>query len=106
MTHFHHTAPSQYVEASGIGFAYLRFGKPGVVPPVLNLHFTGAIDHWDPLVADGLAANHGDASYFRIPASGERAVSAIWTYETLFGAMAEIRDYVAVYADRVDSIGT
>ena len=57
MTHSHHTAPTQYVEAAGIRFAYRRFGKPAGVPLVLNMHFTGTIDHWDPLVTDGLAAN-------------------------------------------------
>jgi pimeloyl-ACP methyl ester carboxylesterase len=56
MTHSHHTAPNQFVEAAGIRFAYRRFGKPGGVPLVLNMHFTGTIDHWDPLVTDGLAA--------------------------------------------------
>jgi pimeloyl-ACP methyl ester carboxylesterase len=56
MTHSHHTAPTQYVEAAGIRFAYRRFGKPGAAPLVLNMHFTGTIDHWDPLVTDGLAA--------------------------------------------------
>ncbi len=52
----HQTAPTQYVEAGGIRFAYRRFGKPGGVPLVLNMHFTGTMDHWDPLVTDGLAA--------------------------------------------------
>ncbi len=57
MTHSHLTAPTQFVEAAGIRFAYRRFGKPGSVPLVLNMHFTGTIDHWDPWVTDGLAAN-------------------------------------------------
>jgi uncharacterized protein (DUF427 family) len=28
----------------------------------------------------------------------------VWTYETPFGAMAQIKDYVAFYPDRVDAI--
>ena len=52
----HQTAPTQYVEARGIRFAYRRFGKAGSVPLVFNQHFTGTMDHWDPLVTDGLAA--------------------------------------------------
>ena len=52
----HQTAPTQFVEANGIRFAYRRFGKPGSVPLVFNMHFTGTMDHWDPLVTDGLAA--------------------------------------------------
>jgi pimeloyl-ACP methyl ester carboxylesterase len=51
----HQTAPTQYVEAKGIRFAYRRFGKSGGTPLVLNQHFTGTMDHWDPLVTDGLA---------------------------------------------------
>src|SRR5258707_351586 len=51
----HQTAPTQFVEADGIRFAYRRFGKPGRVPLVFNQHFTGTMDHWDPAVTDGLA---------------------------------------------------
>jgi pimeloyl-ACP methyl ester carboxylesterase len=53
-THTHRTAPTQYVEANGVRFAYRRFGKAGGVPLVFNQHFTGTMDHWDP-VTDGLS---------------------------------------------------
>jgi pimeloyl-ACP methyl ester carboxylesterase len=53
--HSHRTAPTQYVEARGIRFAYRRFGKADGVPLVFNMHFTGTIDHWDPAVTDGFA---------------------------------------------------
>jgi pimeloyl-ACP methyl ester carboxylesterase len=53
--HSHQTAPTQYVEASGIRFAYRRFGKANGAPLVFNMHFTGTIDHWDPAVTDGFA---------------------------------------------------
>ena len=46
----------------------------------------------------------GDASYYSIPAGGERSKNAIWTYESPHPAMAQIKDYVAFYPDRVDSI--
>jgi uncharacterized protein (DUF427 family) len=46
----------------------------------------------------------GDASYYSIPAGGERSLNAVWTYETPFEAMAQIKDYVAFYPDRVDKI--
>ena len=55
--HNHQTAPTQFVEAAGVRFAYRRFGKTGGVPLVMNMHFTGTMDHWDPLVTDGLAAS-------------------------------------------------
>jgi pimeloyl-ACP methyl ester carboxylesterase len=53
--HSHQTAPTQYVEANGIRFAYRRFGKTGGVPLVFNQHYTGTMDHWDPAVTDGFA---------------------------------------------------
>jgi pimeloyl-ACP methyl ester carboxylesterase len=53
--HTHQTAPTQFVEAKGIRFAYRRFGKSGGVPLVFNQHFTGTMDHWDPAVTDGFA---------------------------------------------------
>src|SRR5260221_14710359 len=50
----HQTAPTQFVDADGIRFAYRRFGKAGGIPLVFNQHFTGTMDHWDPAVTDGL----------------------------------------------------
>ncbi|MDB5578980.1 MAG: hypothetical protein JWR80_4156 [Bradyrhizobium sp.] len=47
----------------------------------------------------------GDASYYSIPAGGDRSVNAVWSYEAPFGTMAEIKDHVAFYPDRVDEIG-
>src|SRR6202049_3459842 len=55
MLHTHQTAPTQFVEANGIRFAYRRFGKAGGVPIVFNQHYTGTMDYWDPAVTDGLA---------------------------------------------------
>ncbi|MEK7890902.1 alpha/beta hydrolase [Burkholderia contaminans] len=54
-TFTHHTAPTRYVEANGIRFAYRRFGKSSGVPIVFNQHYTGTMDYWDPAVTDGLA---------------------------------------------------
>jgi pimeloyl-ACP methyl ester carboxylesterase len=55
MMHDHQTAPTQFVEANGIRFAYRRFGKAGGVPLVFNQHYIGTMDYWDPTVTDGLA---------------------------------------------------
>jgi uncharacterized protein (DUF427 family) len=46
----------------------------------------------------------GDASYYSIPSGGDRSLNAVWTYEKPFEAMAQIKDYVAFYPDRVDEI--
>ena len=53
--HSHQTAPTQFVEASGIRFAYRRFGKTSGLPLVFNMHFMGTMDHWDPAVTDRFA---------------------------------------------------
>jgi pimeloyl-ACP methyl ester carboxylesterase len=53
--HNHQTAPTPFVEANGIRFAYRRFGKGAGVPLIFNQHFTGTMDHWDPAVTDGFA---------------------------------------------------
>jgi hypothetical protein len=53
--HSHQTAPTQFVEASGIRFAYRRIGQSGGMPIVFNQHDTGTMDYWDPAVTDGLA---------------------------------------------------
>jgi uncharacterized protein (DUF427 family) len=46
----------------------------------------------------------GEASYYSVPIGGERSVNAIWTYREPYAAVAEIKDHVAFYPDRVDSI--
>jgi uncharacterized protein (DUF427 family) len=46
----------------------------------------------------------GDASYYNIPAGEGRSLNAVWTYETPFEAVAQIKEYVAFYPDRVDEI--
>src|ERR1700757_1566534 len=56
MNHTHRTAPTQFVKANGIRFAYRRFGRAGGVPLVFVQHFRGGMDHWEPVVPDGLAA--------------------------------------------------
>jgi pimeloyl-ACP methyl ester carboxylesterase len=55
MTHSHNTAPTQWIEASGIRYAYRRFGAPTGTPVVFLQHFRGGLDNWDPKVTDGLA---------------------------------------------------
>jgi uncharacterized protein (DUF427 family) len=46
----------------------------------------------------------GDASYFSVPDGGARSINAVWTYETPFEAVKQIKDYVAFYPERVDEI--
>jgi pimeloyl-ACP methyl ester carboxylesterase len=48
-------APTKFVEASGITFAYRRLGTPHGTPLICLQHFTGTMDSWDPAVVNGLA---------------------------------------------------
>lgn len=43
----------------------------------------------------------GDCSYFSIPAGGETGRNAVWSYEAPYAAVAEIKDRLAFYPDRV-----
>ncbi len=45
----------------------------------------------------------GDASYFSIPGAAE-GTNAVWSYEAPYDAVREIKDHVAFYPHRVDSI--
>src|SRR5689334_7239349 len=51
----HNTAPTRFVEADGIRFAYRRFGNPLGTPIVLLQHFMGNLDNYDPAITDALA---------------------------------------------------
>lgn len=46
----------------------------------------------------------GNASYFNITVDGMKAENAVWTYETPYPAVAQIKDYLAFYSNKVDSI--
>jgi uncharacterized protein (DUF427 family) len=48
----------------------------------------------------------GDCSYFDIVVGGLRSENAVWTYENPFPAVAAIKDRLAFYPERVDSIET
>jgi uncharacterized protein (DUF427 family) len=43
----------------------------------------------------------GDASYYSVLPAGPAGVNAVWTYEQPYDAVADIRDHVAFYPDKV-----
>jgi pimeloyl-ACP methyl ester carboxylesterase len=55
MTNSHNSAPTRFIEASGVRYAYRRFGATTGTPVVFLQHFRGGLDNWDPKVTDGLA---------------------------------------------------
>lgn len=46
----------------------------------------------------------GDASYFTLSADGRTSENAVWSYEAPYPAVAEIKEHLAFYPDRVDRI--
>jgi len=46
----------------------------------------------------------GDCAYYSIPAGGARSDNAVWTYEAPYDAVSQIKDYLAFYPDRLDTI--
>jgi uncharacterized protein (DUF427 family) len=46
----------------------------------------------------------GDCSYYSIPSGGDKAVNAVWTYENPYTSVASIKEHLAFYPSRVDSI--
>jgi len=53
----HLTAPTRLIEVDGDKFAYRRWGNAASgLPPLFFIpHFRAGLDHWDPLLTDGLA---------------------------------------------------
>jgi pimeloyl-ACP methyl ester carboxylesterase len=49
------TAPTLYVEANGVKFAYRSFGASSKVPLIFFQHFIGNIDDWDPAITNEVA---------------------------------------------------
>ena len=79
--------------------------KEASYPPVLYVPRADA-----DMTALSPTSNHthcpykGDASYFTIFAGGRTAENAVWSYEEPFPAVADIKDHLAFYPNRVDGI--
>lgn len=46
----------------------------------------------------------GDAAYFTLASLGRTAVDAVWSYETPYDEVISIKDHLAFYPTKVDSI--
>lgn len=101
-THTHQTAPTQFVEANGIRFAYRRFGKPGGLPLVFNQHFKGTMDYWDPAVTDGFAQDREVILFNNAGVSSSSGETPTSFQEMGANAIAFIR---ALGLTRVDVLG-
>jgi uncharacterized protein (DUF427 family) len=76
--------------------------KEAKYPPVLYIPRAGArLSHYERTDHSTHCPYKGDASYFTLVDGSRRAENAVWTYETPFPAMAEIKEYIAFYPDKV-----
>lgn len=102
MTDTHVTAPTQYIEVDGDRFAYRRWGRPSGVPLFFVQHFRGGMDHWDPLMTDGLADGREVILY-----NGRGSASSSGTPRNTIEGMAD--DIAAVIRamglEKVDLLG-
>lgn len=46
----------------------------------------------------------GDCAYYSVPAGGEHGENAVWTYEDPYAAVAPIKNHLAFFPSRVDTI--
>lgn len=46
----------------------------------------------------------GDASYFTVSVNGKTADNSVWTYEAPIDSVAQIKDYVVFYQEKMDAI--
>jgi pimeloyl-ACP methyl ester carboxylesterase len=89
--HSHQTAPTQFVDAAGIRFAYRRFGKTGGAPLVFNM--------LGGLIAQELALNEPQLVRRLIlvgtgPRSGEGMASLTPEAQQIFGARYDEPDHL------------
>ena len=79
--------------------------KEAALPPV---HYIPRSDVRMDLLERTDHATHcpykGDASYYTVMAGGLERENAGWSYEEPFEAVAQIREHVAFYPNRVDAV--
>ena len=98
----HATAPNRYLEANSIRYAYRRFGSDKGVPLLFLQHFRGGMDHWDPLVTDGLA---GRRSVILVDGAGVGGSSGA-TPDTIEAMAEDLRHFLtALDVKSLDVLG-
>ncbi|WP_447962620.1 DUF427 domain-containing protein [Nitrospira sp. Ecomares 2.1] len=46
----------------------------------------------------------GDESYFTVSVNGKTAENAAWTFESPLVSVADIKDYITFYSEKMDAI--
>ena len=72
-------------------------------PPVQYLPLTDVDESFlQPTDNASYCPYKGDAGYYSIRVGEHESVNTVWTYHDPYAPVAEIKDHVAFYADRVD----
>ncbi|KRD18336.1 alpha/beta hydrolase [Acidovorax sp. Root267] len=104
MSDTHLTVPTRFVEVDGDRFAYRRWGNTATDQPPLFMiqHFRGGMDHWDPVMTDGLAAGREVILY-----NGRGVASSLGKPRTRIEHMADDAAAVirALGLQKVDVLG-
>ncbi len=88
--------------ADSSGALVLREGR---YPPVLYIPRADANMRLYRRTAHSTHCPHkGDAVYFSLSVGERNAENAVWTYESPFAGVEQIKDHLAFYPDRVDRI--
>ncbi|MDF0543963.1 alpha/beta hydrolase [Sphingobium sp. H39-3-25] len=98
----HNTAPTQFVEADGVRYAYRRFGAETGTPLLFLQHFRGGLDNWDPVVTDGIAASRPVILFNYAGVASSTGENATTVDGMADGAVAFVR---ALGLDTVDVLG-
>lgn len=76
--------------------------EEGRYPPVIYIPRSDIrIEHYARSAHQTHCPYKGEAHYFSLQADGERAENVVWTYEDPYPVVAQIRDHVAFYPDKV-----
>jgi pimeloyl-ACP methyl ester carboxylesterase len=86
--HTHESALTQFVQAGDARLAYRRFGRRGGIPVLMLNYFAAHLDHWDPKVTNGLAAER-DVILLNYPGIGPPSGTTPSTVAQLAGYCAE-----------------
>jgi pimeloyl-ACP methyl ester carboxylesterase len=95
-------APNRRVSAAnGVEYAYRETGD-GPVPLVLQQHFRGNLDNWDPALVDALASTRKVVAFDNVGVGGTSGVTPSSAREMALGAAAFI---AAMGYQEVDLLG-
>ncbi len=95
-------APTRFVEAAGVRYAYRELGDSADTPLLCLQHFTGTLDNWDPRVFDALARDRR-IIFFENAGVGRSTGAVPSTVSEMSNHVAAFLD--ALHLSRIDVLG-